>query len=134
MLASQIGYISSVLGICCGIIAIISSSIVAYKRDNNQHNIRKKIIDNQIDAETAKLLIDQKPENAGKKNEYGLLHWGTALMGLGLGYLAYALLDINDLKALFFLSATGLGLGFFLAFFIRLKLERKKKETSQIDD
>ena len=54
----EAGAIISSMGILCGIVAIITSFLVIYHKKKNERIIRQSIIENHVDAETAKLLVE----------------------------------------------------------------------------
>ncbi|ERK40078.1 hypothetical protein HMPREF9135_0387 [Segatella baroniae F0067] len=126
-----IGLASSVLGITCGIVAVVSSSIVKVKKMNNERRIRESIIANNVDPETARQLVT--PEEKQKKNPYAALQWGCALLGLALGYLFTLLLNglfgvnINeDSLPFWIILSAGVGIGLLSSFAIKLNMESKK--------
>lgn len=121
-----IGFTSSVLGISCGIIAIVAGAITAYKRNKNSTAIRQAIIENHVDAETAKLLLAQDAPKAG--NPYTALFWALALIGFGVGYLFNAVTHLvaEDSFGLWIIMAAFTGIGLLVAFFIKLNLDQRK--------
>ena len=119
-----IGLASSVLGITCGIVAVVSSSIVKVKKMNNERRIRESIIANNVDPETARQLVT--PEEKQKKNPYAALQWGCALLGLALGYLFTLLLINEDSLPFWIILSAGVGIGLLSSFAIKLNMESKK--------
>lgn len=116
--------VAIVLGISTGIIAIICGNIFAVKKDKNEKDIRQAIIDNHVDAETARVLVT--PEKPKTKNPYTSLRWGLILIGLGIGYILSLAMGITDDFAILILLALGIGIGLLASFFISNYLEAKK--------
>ena len=79
----SVGLISSVLGITCGIIAVITSALLEYNKNKNARMIRQSIIENHVDNEKAKLLVE--PDKSKKKSKYESLRMALLLIGMGLG-------------------------------------------------
>lgn len=123
---------SAVLGILCGIIGIISGTISAVKRRNNEMRIRESIIENHVDAETAKILVT--PESPKSRNPYATLRWGLALLGIGVGYLTAWALNIDEIVGMFVLMAGGCGVGLLVSFFVSSQMEEKSALSKQEPD
>ena len=104
-----------IVGIICGIYAAI-------RKKQNDTELRRMIIENQVDIETAKALMAE-PEK--KPDKYASLRGACVLIGIGAGALADYLLGI---KGLFFwlVIAFGIGLGLLASFFIEMKLQKKE--------
>lgn len=113
-----------VLGILTGIIAIICGTISAIKKGKDERSLRQAIIDNHVDAETARVLVT--PEKPKAKSPYTSLRWGLILVGLGLGYLLSLAIGMADKPAMLILLALGIGIGLLASFFISNYLEAKK--------
>lgn len=91
---------------------------------NRDKEIRQLIIEHDMDAERAKLLIKEKRDNSSR---YPHLRWGCLLMGAGLGALAAYFLNMSPKSAFFYLTiAFGCGLGLFISFLIEMKITRKE--------
>lgn len=110
------------------IIGIIVSKV---KKSNNNREIRRLIIENHTDLETAKHLIEE-PERTEGTNPYPALRWGCVLIGLGIGALAAYLLSLQpegEQKIYFWVMlAFGCGLGLLCSFVIEYKLQRCNAE------
>jgi mannitol-specific phosphotransferase system IIBC component len=96
---------------------------------NRDKEIRQLIIEHDMDAERAKLLIKEKRDNNGR---YPALRWGCFLMGAGFGALAAFLLNMATDSAFFYLTiAFGCGLGLLVSFLIEMKVARKEPPTQE---
>lgn len=120
------GLVASILGISCGIIAVVMSSIAQMKKNNNNRVIKQAIIEKGLTPEEIKELLKEEPK---KKNKYAALQWGLMLVGLGIGALLYMILGLNSELMQMTLMAMGMGFGLLTAFFIRLKLEKNTGEA-----
>ena len=113
------------MGILCGIVAIITSFLVIYHKKKNERIIRQSIIENHVDAETAKLLVEPTKSEGSK---YSTLMWGCSLIGLGLGWGVDILLNLREGSFDYFIVlAVGVGIGLLAYFFLKSKLETKDK-------
>ncbi len=120
-----IGFTSATLGILCGLTAIIGGIIDGVRKRKNELFIRQSIIENHIDAETAKVLVTaDKPK---KKNPYASLNWGLMLMGIGLGYLLALGLGLENVMSQFILMALGCGVGLFVSFIISHNMDKGRQ-------
>ncbi len=108
------------------ITAIIAGCIISVGNKKREKEIRQLIIENDLDIERAKLLIEkpQKKDN----NIYGFLRGGMMFIGLGLGLLADYLLGIETRNMYFWLIlSVGIGIGMLASFFAEMKLSEKKQ-------
>ena len=108
--------------------AIIAGIIGNVKKNNNDREIRRLIIENHTDMETAKYLVEE-PEKKQGSNPYPALRWGCVLMGLGLGALINFFLNLEPKHDIYFwiLIAFGCGLGLLCSFIIEYKLQSRTK-------
>lgn len=120
-----VGLVTAVMGILCGIIGIISGTISSIKKRNYEMRIRESIIENHVDAETAKVLVT--PESQKKNDPYATLRWGLALLGIGAGYLVAWYLNLNKDFGWLVLMAAGCGVGLLVSFFVSLRMEQRKR-------
>lgn len=126
---SVVGLVCGVLGILTGIIAIISGTISAVKRRNSEVRLRESIIENHVDAETAKVIVT--PEIPKSKSPYASLRWGLALLGIGIGYLTAWTLKLED-SGYIIMMLSGCGVGLLISFFVSSKMD-ENKQTSQTE-
>jgi hypothetical protein len=110
------------------IVAIIGGFISSIRKNQNETELRRLIIENQTDLETAKALIAEPDKKAGN---FGTLRGACALIGLGFGAIASILLGLplNGSKGIYFwiLLAFGVGLGLLVSFLVEMKLQKKMK-------
>ena len=112
-----------VLSLIIPIVAIVMTFIADIKKKRRDTELRLAIIQQGIDAETAKVLTEKEPED-----KYSGLRWGCILVGLGLGALCDVLLGLPPKHNIFFwiLIATGIGIGLLVSFVIEYKLAKKE--------
>ena len=112
-----------VLSLIIPIVAIVMTFIADIKKKRRDTELRLAIIQQGIDAETAKVLTEKEPED-----KYSGLRWGCILMGLGLGALCDVLLGLPPKHNIFFwiIIASGIGIGLLVSFVIEYKLAKKE--------
>ena len=128
MTGVEVGAICAVMGILCGIVAIVTGVIAEVKRNNNEREIRRQIIESKLDPETAKVLVT--PVAPKEKDPYGPLQGGCVLLGMFLGYLFAAYMEIPGI-GLWITIAAGVGLGLFVSFFLKRALMKHDAEKKQ---
>ena len=119
------GIFAIVLSLSIPIVAIIFGSIIAIRKKQSETELRKLLIENNTDLETAKALIEEKEK---KSNKYSSLRWACILIGLGIGAFADFLLGLNSVDGIYFwiIIAFGIGLGLLVSFFVELKLQKNE--------
>ena len=120
------GLLAVFMSLVIPITAIIAGCIISVGNKTREKEIRQLIIENDLDIERAKLLIEkpQKKDN----NIYGFLRGGMMFIGLGLGLLADYLLGIETRNMYFWLIlSVGIGIGMLASFFAEMKLSEKKQ-------
>lgn len=117
-----------VLSLSIPIVAIIFGAIMLIRKKQSETELRKLLIENHTDLETAKALIEEQEK---KSNKYVALRWACILIGLGVGAFADFLLGLNPVDGIYFwiVIAFGIGLGLLVSFFVELKLQ--KNETKE---
>ena len=122
------GLMAIILTLGIPIVAIIGGFISSIRKNQNETELRRLIIENQSDLETAKALIAEPDKKAGN---FGTLRGACALIGLGFGAIASILLGLplNGSKGIYFwiLLAFGVGLGLLVSFLVEMKLQKKMK-------
>ena len=120
------GLLAVFMSLVIPITAIIAGCIISVGNKKREKEIRQLIIENDLDIERAKLLIE-KPQKKGN-NIYGFLRGGMMFIGLGLGLLADYLLGIETRNMYFWLIlSVGIGIGMLASFFAEMKLSEKKQ-------
>ncbi|MBR5698860.1 MAG: hypothetical protein IKX44_09625 [Prevotella sp.] len=124
------GIFAIVLSMTIPILGIIFGSLMYIRKKQNDTELRRLIIENHADLETAKALIAEQEK---KPSKYTSLRWACILIGLGLGTFADYLLGINFENDLYFwlVIAFGIGLGLLVSFFIEQKMQKKEQEQPQ---
>jgi len=119
------GIFAIVLSLSIPIVAIIFGSIMSIRKKQSETELRKLLIENRTDLETAKALIEEKEK---KSNKYSSLRWACILIGLGVGAFADFLLGLNPVDGIYFwiVIAFGIGLGLLVSFFVELKLQKNE--------
>ena len=119
------GILAVTLSLLVPIVAILMVFITDIKKKRRDTEIRLAIIQAGTDAETARILIEQQPK---KNDKYNGLRWGCILVGVGLGALCDALLDISPKHNIYFwlIIAAGMGIGLLVSFVIEYKLAKKE--------
>ncbi|MBQ8969559.1 MAG: hypothetical protein IJ064_07510 [Bacteroidaceae bacterium] len=125
------GVLAIALSLGIPIVAIIAGFISSVKKSNNEREIRRLIIENHTDLETAKQLIDEPRKNQGS-NPYPALRWGCVLIGMGLGALLCYILQLEPNHDIYFwiLIAFGCGLGLLWSFIIEYQLQQRNAPSA----
>lgn len=114
------------LSLSIPIVAIVMSIWKDVKNKEKDTELRKLIVENQVDTESAKLLISQMEK---KTNPYKPLCWGCVLVGAGLGALVNYLIHTEVASPFFWLVlAVGVGIGLLISFIVEQKLSKKAAE------
>ena len=117
-----------ILSLGIPIVAIIGGIILSIRKNQNETELRRLIIENQTDLETAKALIAEPDKKA---NKFGTLRGACVLLGIGLGALVNYLLNIpmNGVNGIYawIVIAFGVGLGLLVSFLVEMKLQKKMK-------
>ncbi|GAB6983341.1 DUF6249 domain-containing protein [Prevotella dentasini] len=121
------------------IVAIIAWTVREIIKRKKETELKKSIVENHLDAETAQILVATpmtKEENNNKR--YNTLTAGCMLLGLGLGYIMTPLFVTGrnpkgDL-GFWIILAVGMGIGMFASFFIQRWLEAKDKDMRDAED
>lgn len=122
------GLIAIVLSLSIPIVAILMVFINDIKKKRLETQLRLKLVEHGTDAETAKILIEEQQK---KHDKYSTLRWGCILLGMGLGTLCNALLDISPKHNIYFwlIIAAGMGVGLLTSFVIEYKLAKKEQPS-----
>lgn len=110
------------------IVAIICGTVIAIRKKQEEVRIRQSIIDNHVDAEVAKLLVEEK---SPRKNTNVALRWGCVLAFGGIAGIIVYILSLYDGRFAasdmikFIFIACGCGIGLLTSFLIEYKLRDK---------
>ena len=113
------------------VIAIVMGFWSYMHKNTKDKEIRQLIIENHVDPETAKLLIDE-PKKAPKPGtiDLGTLRTACMLLGVGLGTLINWLANIATKNIYFWLIiAFGVGIGMLCSFLVEMHLAKKQYPT-----
>lgn len=132
MIEDLTGFLAVFLSLGIPVVAIIAGCISSIRKRNGENELRRIIIENNVDIERAKLLMDEPERRSGK---YGMLRGGAIMAGMGLGALADYLLGIGVYNVYFYLIlAVGMGVGMLVAFFVEMRMAEKKEEEMKNDE
>lgn len=132
MLDELIPLSAVVLSLLIPIVAITLSFQAYIRKKQNDTELRRLIIENHTDVDTAKVLIENQEE---KPNKYTSLRYACILIGLGVGALADYLMNIESNCIYFWLViASGIGLGLLASFIVELKLLKHDSKELQKQD
>ena len=127
------GIFAIVLSMTIPILGIVFGSIMYIRKKQSDTELRRMIIENHTDLETAKALMAEQEK---KPSKYTSLRWACVLIGMGLGAFADILFGFSfqsDATRIYFLLviAFGIGLGLLVSFFIEQKMQKKELEQRQ---
>ena len=125
------GIVAIVFSLSIPIVAVVCVFIASVKNKRSETELRKAIIENHLDAESIKLLVEQPKK---KSDKYTTLRNGCLLAGVGLGALADYLLGLAPKHDITYwlVIACGMGIGLLTSFIIeyRLSVKEKARQTS----
>ena len=116
-----------ILSMAIPIIAIVFGIRAHIRNKQYETELRRLIIENHTDLETAKALIEKQEPKSGK---FTSLRFACVLIGVGIGALADYLLHIEGLY-FWLVIAFGVGLGLLASFIVELKLQKKESQEPQ---
>lgn len=118
------------------IVAVVMAFVSKMRRDKQQNEIRKLVIENNVDPETAKLLVEEPKKRRTKAEmDFGTLRKACLMLGIGLGTLIDKLACI-DTKSIYFwlVIAFGVGIGLLTAFLVEMHFAAKKLPQKGSDE
>ena len=114
-----------ILSLAIPIVAIICAVIGYIRKKENYTTLRRLLIENHTDLETAKAIMAEQEK---KPNKYHSLRSACILIGIGFGALADYLLNVEGIY-FWLVIAFGVGIGLLASFITELKLQHQ--ETQQ---
>lgn len=122
------GLIGVTLLVSIPIIAIICETKVRLRKKSEDMELRKIIIENKVDSESIRLLINEQ----GRSNKFVMLRWGGILLGAGLGAIVSAIIGIRPSQIYFWIPIViGIGCCMLAAFVAEYKLSGKMKSEKK---
>ncbi len=120
------------------IVIAVCYTVKSILNKRSETELRKTIAANNLDAETAKVLITQHSQQNKARLSTTNLTGGLSLIGLGLGMILAGLLgyNVNQLEC-WIMFAFGTGIGLLASFIIIWKMSsnlQKNKETEDSDN
>ena len=131
ILGEMIPLVAVILSLGLPIVVVVMVLIAKMNKEKQQKELRQLIIENHIDSETAKLLIDE-PKKVKKPGtvDLGTLRTACMLLGVGLGALINWLANIATKNIYFWLIiAFGVGIGMLCSFLVEMHLAKKQYPT-----
>lgn len=123
------GVFAIVLSLSIPIVAILMVFISEIQKKKHDTELRLALIQAGTDAETAKILIEEKSK---KKDKYGSLRTGCFFVGAGLGALCDALCGVDYHDIYYWMTvAGGVGIGLIIAFVIEYKFSQKEQKEKK---
>ncbi|MGM9713756.1 MAG: DUF6249 domain-containing protein [Prevotella sp.] len=120
-MSELIPIIAIIMSLAIPMLVIIGATQSIINKKNREAEIKRLIIENNIDAERAKLLIEEiKP----RENKYNGLRAGAMFLGVGLGTLANHFFIHGDMVTMVFVIAGFVGLSLLVAFVVEYKLRQ----------
>lgn len=134
---SLVGLVAVILIFGLPVITIVMALVAKMYKSKQERTVRQNIIENHVDAETAKLLLDKpkkQPRVHGGVN-LDTLRGACVLLGIGLGALINWLCEHfgQGLSNIYFwlLIAFGVGVGLLCSFLVEIYLFKKNPEQPQ---
>lgn len=125
------GVLAIFMSLAIPIVVIVFGCMATMNKKNREVELRKLLIENNVDMERAKLLIAEQEK---KDNKFAYLRGGLMMLGLGLGTLVNYMLHILNSNVYFWLIiAVGVGIGMLVSFFVEMKLTERAKKLSGND-
>lgn len=111
-----------IMSLAIPMVVIIAATQTSINKKNREADIKRLIVENNIDIERAKLLIEEtKPHD----KKYGSLRAGALFLGVGLGTLANHFLIHGDMIVMVFTIAGFIGLSLLAAFVVEYKMRQR---------
>ena len=114
--------IAIIMSLAIPMVVIIAATQTSINKKKREADIKRLIVENNIDIERAKLLIEEvKPHD----NKYDSLRTGAFFLGVGLGTLANHFLIHGDMIVMVLTIAGFIGLSLLAAFVVEYKMRQR---------
>lgn len=114
--------IAIIMSLAIPMVVIIAATQTSINKKNREAEIKRLIVENNIDIERAKLLIEEtKPHD----KKYDSLRAGALFLGVGLGTLANHFLIHGDMIVMVLTIAGFIGLSLLAAFVVEYKMRQR---------
>ena len=114
--------IAIIMSLAIPMVVIIAATQTSINKKNREADIKRLIVENNIDIERAKLLIEEtKPHD----KKYASLRKGAFFLGVGLGTLANHFLIHGDMIVMVLTIAGFIGLSLLAAFVVEYKMRQR---------
>lgn len=114
--------IAIIMSLAIPMVVIIAATQTSINKKNREADIKRLIVENNIDIERAKLLIEEtKPHD----KKYDSLRAGALFLGVGLGTLANHFLIHGDMIVMVLTIAGFIGLSLLAAFVVEYKMRQR---------
>ena len=111
-----------IMSLAIPMVVIIAATQTSINKKNREADIKRLIVENNIDIERAKLLIEEtKPHD----KKYDSLRAGALFLGVGLGTLANHFLIHGDMIVMVLTIAGFIGLSLLAAFVVEYKMRQR---------
>lgn len=121
------GVLAIVFSLSIPIVAVLGAYVVTIKKKARETELRKAIVENHIDAESIKLLIEESEQ---KNHNYSMLRTGCMFLGMGLGAACDAVIGLSAKHDIYFwlIIGAGIGIGMLASFVIETKMQKNENK------
>ena len=120
------GVLAIVFSLSIPIVAVLGAYVVVIKKKAREIELRKAIVENHVDAESIKLLIEESEQ---KNHKYSMLRTGCMFLGMGLGAACDAVIGLSASDIYFYLIiGAGIGIGMLASFVIETKMQKNENK------
>ena len=121
-----IGFVAVVLAMSIPIVAIVMSVVSLMRRKKLETELRKAIVENHVEPESIKLLVEEPDKR--NTNKFAYLRRGCILVGAGIAAFIANCFSVETFSINFLMSILGgMGVGMLIAFIIEVQMEKKER-------
>lgn len=121
-----IGFVAVVLAMSIPIVAIVMSMVAFMRRKKLETELRKAIVENHVEPESIKLLVEEPDKR--NTNKFAYLRRGCILVGAGIAAFIANCFRVETFSINFLMSILGgMGVGMLIAFIIEVQMEKKER-------